>query len=264
MKTVDISSLPKIRFAHLHSADNYLISFEPRSRDIEVSYIAEGEVTIQKNNQSVTASKGDILCHIYDSTTTIKSDVFHCHHTVYANIDWKDTESPNGFYLPLLTKASSDTEEITKMIDMFIYKPYLYENAYAKSATVFMNILYQIDALNRNKEEFRQPEGHLLVTRAKKYIYKNIHNPITQSEVAEYLNITPQYLCNIFKKAEGISLIKYVNTAKLKNIQSLIEKENIKLYEAARLFGFSDANYVSYLYKKTFGRSITSKAEVIK
>ena len=38
-----------------------------------------------------------------------------------------------------------------------------------------------------------------------------------------------------------------------------MEKENRKLYEAAQLMGYSDAAYVSHLYKKTFGRSITNK-----
>ncbi|MBQ6708461.1 MAG: helix-turn-helix domain-containing protein, partial [Clostridia bacterium] len=68
--------------------------------------------------------------------------------------------------------------------------------------------------------------------------------------------------CTIFKQAEGISLIKYVNMAKLRQIKTLMEKENLKLYEASQLFGFSDANYVSHLYKKTFGRSITSKPDL--
>ena len=78
--------------------------------------------------------------------------------------------------------------------------------------------------------------------------------------MAEYLKITPAYLCRIFKKVHGSSLMKYVNKTKLEGIRNLMASENIHLYEAAQLFGYQDANYVSSLYKKLFGYNITEKA----
>ena len=37
----------------------------------------------------------------------------------------------------------------------------------------------------------------------------------------------------------------------------LIHREKLPLYRAAELFGYSDPNYVSRLYRKLFGTSIT-------
>ena len=148
------------------------------------------------------------------------------------------------------------------MIDRFIYQPYLYENSKGKWASAFLNILCKIDKINASPKEIQQPENILLTTRAKKYIHANLHRPITQQEVAQHLNISPQHLCHVFKNAEGITLIKYVNMVKLKNIHALMQKENLKLYEAAQIYGYTDANYVSALYKKTFGRSITSPPDI--
>ena len=82
---------------------------------------------------------------------------------------------------------------------------------------------------------------------------------ITQKSVAQYLSITPEYLCSVFKKVEGISFQKYVNYEKLEAIKNLIEKEQAHLYEAATLFGYSDPNYVSRLFKKYYGYNITDK-----
>ncbi len=45
---------------------------------------------------------------------------------------------------------------------------------------------------------------------------------------------------------------------KLKGVQNLIEKNRMKLYEAAADFGYTDPNYVSALYKRIFGRNITA------
>ncbi|MBQ9151552.1 MAG: helix-turn-helix transcriptional regulator [Clostridia bacterium] len=256
---IDITSLPCIRFAHEHSGGNYQNYFEEDHGKIEVTYVAQGQLNCHKDGKTYTAEKGDVLCFITDGGITLDAAEFHCHHTVCADVDWHETADPNGFYLPMLTRASQGTEEIIRMIDAFIYKSYRYEHTRGKNAADFLQILCRIDALNQREKEHRHPEGYFLTVQAKKYIHMNIHQPITQAEVAAYLKVTPQYLCSVFKKAEGISLIKYVHQVKLKSMQAIMEKENLRLYQAAELFGFSDANYVSYLYKKTFGRSITSK-----
>ena len=54
-----------------------------------------------------------------------------------------------------------------------------------------------------------------------------------------------------------ISLIKYVNTLKLKGVYALMKKEGFRLYEASAAYGYSDPNYVSTLYKRMFGQNIT-------
>jgi YesN/AraC family two-component response regulator len=36
-----------------------------------------------------------------------------------------------------------------------------------------------------------------------------------------------------------------------------MERENLRLYEAATRYGYTDANYVSRLYKRYFGKNIT-------
>lgn len=259
MSYYDICTLPVIRFAHEHSAQGYTSFFRPNSTIMEVGYVVEGALHMQKDDQSYTAEKGDIICFICDSYIHGKSDTFHCHHTVSANVDWVKTSSANGLYLPFVTKASPETEEITEIIDSFVYKPYLYENAQARSAGDFLRILNKIDTINRGSVEFHEPVSYLLVTRAKKYVADNLYKKITQAELAEYLNVTPQHLCRVFKSEVGTTLMKYVNQVKLQKIQDLMEKEKMKLYEAAQLMGYSDAAYVSHLYKKTFGRSITSK-----
>ena len=259
MKIIDIRSLPVVEFAHIFEADTYSNSFRPSDNFIEVSYVSEGSMEISIGNERFIAEKNDLICLVRSNEITINAQKFHSHHTVGVNVGWTETDCANAFHIPFLIKSSPETYDIAKMIDNFIYKPYLYENSLAKSATEFMNILYKINEISQNEKELTYTESYILAKRAKKYIHLNLHKPITQKEVAEYLDITPQHLCNIFKKSEGMSLIKYVNNAKLRGIQSLMEKENLKLYEASQLFGFSDANYVSHLYKKTFGKNITSK-----
>ncbi|MBE6631121.1 MAG: helix-turn-helix transcriptional regulator [Ruminococcaceae bacterium] len=253
---IEVLSLPRIGFAHEHSAEKYCSHFSPARESIEISYIYEGVLYVDDGIKKWRAEKGDILCLIHNFDTYITADVFHTHHTVGAAVNWEHRGIGDGLFLPTVTKSSAATGEIEKIIDALIYKPYNYEGSLAKASSEFLRLLCLIDEANKVQ---KKSDYNILTERAKKYIYKNIRSSISLAATAEYLGVTPQYLCNVFKKSEGISLIRYVNTVKLKNIKSLMEKENIKLYEAARLYGYSDANYVSNLYKKIFGINITSK-----
>jgi AraC-like DNA-binding protein len=164
-----------------------------------------------------------------------------------------------GLYLPLITRAKDKLRDAESIIERLINDPLPYQESPTRGAIKFLDLLYEIDRCNRKGRELVIPGEALYTQRAKRYIREHLREPICQSKVAEHLSITPEYLCAVFKKTEGISLIRYVNTAKLSAICSLIEKEHMKLCEAAALFGYSDPNYVSRLFKKYYGYNITDK-----
>lgn len=259
MDHYDICDLPVIRFAHAHSAENYTSFFRPDNSILEVLHVVEGTLYMFKEDRCFIAEKGDIVCIICDQVIHGYSEAFHCHRTVSACVKWVKTDASKGLCLPFVTKASAETEEIAEMIDTLVYHPSRYESAKARGAGDFLRILNKIDEISRREEVFHEPAESLLVNRAKKFILNNLSRKITQAEVAEYLNVTPQYLCRVFRKQENTTLMKYANKIKLQKIQEMMEKENLKLYEAAQLMGYSDAAYVSRLYKQNFGRSITSR-----
>ena len=96
---------------------------------------------------------------------------------------------------------------------------------------------------------------------AKQYIYEHINQPIHQWEVAAHLGITSEYLCAIFKKNEGCSVMHFVNCEKLERIRILMERERIPLSRAAGLYGYTDPNYVSRLYRSYYGMTLTEAVE---
>jgi len=264
MHTYELESLPKIAFAHIYSTDNYFAEFSTKIDFLEVTFISEGYLTVEYNGKEYVAQKGDVICLPFDEKKIIRSPSFHEHHTVCAKLKLKAIENNmNGLYLPVVTSSKLNTKVIEEIINQFIHKLFFFKDSPTKGAAKFLELLCEIDSCNRKNEAINIPSEMLYAGRAKEYIHNNIHSPINQNDVAKFLSISPEYLCTIFKKAEGVTLIKYSNIAKLKSIKSLMEKENIHLYEAAALFGYSDPNYVSRLYKKYFGYSITEKPKIV-
>ena len=260
MQTIDIYSLPQIIFAHTLSRNQYRNTFSPHDNYIEVSYISSGELHIMVEDQHVVARQNDIICLLHNEYMQIVSDVPHSHHTVCARVDWAYLDAPvSGLYLPLLTPAFLNTAPICKLIDSFIYGHYSYSEVTVNNAYQFLTILTEINARHQQERSIPIPKSHLYVERAKKYVHKHLQEPITQAQVAAHLGISRGYLCSLFKDTQDISLMHYINRTKLEAIRQIMEREHLKLYEAAALFGYADPNYVSRIYKKMFQHNITNK-----
>jgi AraC-like DNA-binding protein len=162
-----------------------------------------------------------------------------------------------GLYLPLVTRASQSLRHAESIIELFIRDPLTYQDSPTRGAAKFLELLCEIDRCNKAEKKTAAPSDVLYVKRAKKYVQSNIRRPITQREVAEHLSITPEYLCAVFKKNEGITFKRYVNTEKLEAIRLLMRTEHMRLCDASAAFGYSDPNYVSRLFKKYYEYNIT-------
>jgi YesN/AraC family two-component response regulator len=260
MNYIELYSLPKIHFAHTHSRRDYYNELKPKENYLEIAYVVDGEIQIEIDNKQYIAVKNDVVCLFRNKKTHITTTGPHSHHTVAAHVEWKYIDSPtSGLFIPVVTSHSLDTDLICKHIDDFIYGHNSYEESISKNAYKFLKILTEIDYCNRSTESYHLHSEWLYAERAKTFIHKKIHEPLTQKQVAHFLGISPGYLCAVFKKIQGITLIQYINKVKLEAIRQIMEREHLKLYEASSMFGYSDPNYVSRLYKKMFEHNISEK-----
>ncbi len=74
-------------------------------------------------------------------------------------------------------------------------------------------------------------------------------------EIAEKFLISREYLCRIFKKHTGNTVVSYINELKLKTAQQLILKTNKKITEISLECGYSSAAYFSRLFAEKYGIS---------
>lgn len=258
MKTIEFSSIPSLRFTHMFKAWDYQNHFNPLKNFIEIAYILDGVHEIDDGTEKYIAQKDDVICLIRDGKIDVSSKGYSCHLTVGINIDYTLTQdSIGGVLLPVVISAKNNTSEIRQRIDWFVHNHIICEQSPIKSSAGILDLFCKIDECSRRAISKKLPADYLHIYKAKQYINRNIYEHIEQKSVAKHLGITPEYLCSIFKKSEGITLMHYINTEKLKSIKTLIDTKNMPLYEASSVYGYSDPNYVSRLYKKIFGYNIT-------
>lgn len=117
-----------------------------------------------------------------------------------------------------------------------------------------------LDPLLQIKESFSEEKYNdpsitsLVVVKAKSLIHEFYKQGITLKEIAEKLDITPEYLSMQFYKETGTNFSSYLNDYRIKKAKGLLIGTDLKLYEIADLLGYNDAKYFSRVFKKITGQ----------
>lgn len=106
--------------------------------------------------------------------------------------------------------------------------------------------IYSITYLSYNKD---------LIHSAKEYISKNYQKTLTLEEVAENVQLSPQYFSKIFKERCGSSFIDYLTEVRVEKAKELIRTKERSVKEVCYEVGYKDPNYFSRVFKKYTGVS---------
>ena len=71
------------------------------------------------------------------------------------------------------------------------------------------------------------------------------------------MGVSKNYLTNVFSSSEGLPLIEFINRRKLSYMIELIRRYHYTLAQAGEHVGFTDANYVSRIFKRYYGMTLT-------
>lgn len=92
-----------------------------------------------------------------------------------------------------------------------------------------------------------------LVRRVKKYVLANYYRDISLTEIAQIMEVNPNYLSRAFSKEYGDSLIPYINSVRLQAASSLLKNTNLKNYEIAERVGYQSVEHFCRVFKKMTG-----------
>lgn len=108
-----------------------------------------------------------------------------------------------------------------------------------------------LDCLMEQEEE---AAVHLTVKKAQAMIHEYYQTGIMLEEIADKLNITPEYLGNQFHKEMGVTFSAYMKNYRIGKAKELLLKTPLKLYEIAQKVGYADAKYFSRVFREATGQ----------
>lgn len=87
------------------------------------------------------------------------------------------------------------------------------------------------------------------------YIADNYMLPIACHDIAKALCYSPSYLRSVFRQKSGMPISEYINRFRLSQAAGLLRYSTGSVTQIAYETGFSDSNYFSTVFKKTYGTS---------
>ena len=124
--------------------------------------------------------------------------------------------------------------------------------SFLREDPVQVNIVYK-SLCNRLVDKSKKTP---IVIEVQKYINRKYHNEdLSISEVANSLGVSQTYLTRLFKRELKMTFADYLTNVRIKNAIILMRDPSLKLYEIAKMIGYSTEHYFSNVFKKHVGIS---------
>jgi AraC-like DNA-binding protein len=87
------------------------------------------------------------------------------------------------------------------------------------------------------------------------YVHQNIYfpNALKIEKLASHFNLSPNYMSEYFKKQTGETFQQYINSYRMKLIETRLVYTNFRLNEIVNEFGLTDVSHLNKLFKNHKG-----------
>ena len=94
------------------------------------------------------------------------------------------------------------------------------------------------------------------INQCKGYIFSHLHGKISTADIAQAIHMNPNYLSNLFKKEEGITITEYILNEKIKLVQNMLVYSHYSYSAIATYLGFSSQSHLGKQFKQITGLTL--------
>ena len=258
MFTVTLHNYPDFVYAHSMAIKKY--EFTDRLYTfLEIVFILHGALNLKLNDIIYHAEEGMCLIippgTIADCCVDVKYG-YHAHLSTgircKVDINEEHGDDPNVFAFTANTCQRIDNVSQFASIFEELIKAYNH-NERSKMLSNYLQLCSMIHANNSFSDK---KESNVIYSRKIiDYIEINYMSRITIPEIANYLSITPEYACNLFRAATNETIISYLNKKRISKAKNLMQNGGISIQYVALMTGYESISYFSRTFKKYEGIS---------
>ena len=113
--------------------------------------------------------------------------------------------------------------------------------------------VYNLNQNSKQADHINAVNYSLPVRLACEYIEKNFQENINLNKISNYVSLSKNYFCNIFKKETGITIWDYLIRIRMEEAKRMLLETEQKTYEISEKVGYDDPSYFGRLFKKYTG-----------
>lgn len=96
-----------------------------------------------------------------------------------------------------------------------------------------------------------KPDHKMILTKSiLDYIHQNFRNKISLEELSDYVHVSGEHICRIFKETSGLSPFVYLNRYRILQSTDLILNTDKSISEIALSCGYNDSSYYNKMFKR--------------
>lgn len=97
--------------------------------------------------------------------------------------------------------------------------------------------------------------AHKMVIKAKKYIETHLNENYSIQDIADHLQIHPDYLSHLFRDSDNVNLQSYIIQRRIEFAAQMLKDPSARIYDIAYKVGYSSPYHFSRMFKKIKGIS---------
>ncbi len=249
-------SMPQILFAHKFESERYNISNVTPINQLNLLYIQKGKIHLQVDEMESDISAGSTIILPGNTMYCISGTDTHTHLAIGIRAEC-DYTAAGGLLLPPILASGTTKSSIESFFEQIILQ-FQMESNETKIMALLFRLLGEISDLYHKEKYPIQTYGQIwYIERAKQYILSHLQDSLRPSDIADHLGISAGYLTHIFTKHTEKTIIQYRNSARLDRLEELVTVCGLDIQEAGKQVGLHDPAYISRLYRKMRGCSLT-------
>lgn len=276
-----IQSQPKIEFACSVTTENYRNIVNRRANMIEISTYEGipvlhetdcGECLLQPGSVFIlfpdlySKSRAAVSGKVTISTVAVRvGDMQYVRHSCDTLEEAAEIvrrgKKKDAIFLPLSMDMEQKSIQVISLIKTLISN-YLKNTAIGGAQCLskwyelvaFISEEFTEALLEGTKDN--QSVSSFYTYKARKYLASHYADKILLTDMAQILNISPDYLGRLFKRDTGMSFRTYLNMLRIQHARQLAYDNTMTLQQIADAVGICDVRYMQRLFSKFYGVSI--------
>lgn len=181
---------------------------------------------------------------------TIEQFIEEVSHVILKPEQMKEEYMQLGYFLLNLAKEN-DSTIYEQLQNASIIQNIGNAITYNEIQSIFLHII-QIFLSHMNQ---KQNISNYVILHAIDYIRNHYNESISLDEVAQKLDITPEYLSTLFNREVGENFSSFLKKFRISHAKRLLKETDKKIYEIAVEVGYADPKYFNRVFKEVEGVS---------
>ncbi len=152
--------------------------------------------------------------------------------------------------------VDTDNKEIRNifihMIDEHLNKPPCYSNALLGDLLLLLTTVFR-NTVTKHFKRVYSPNS--TVDDIIQYMNKHFYSRISLDDLAKRMQLSPSYVCRIFKKYTGMSTSQFINLLRIEKIKDILRNTNKPVDTIPEMFQIT-SDYVRQIFKQETGMSM--------